>query len=53
MDMSAAYVKAAGEAIPAPQTVHDRSYMMQLATTAADKVRRAENRELKQGATIG
>lgn len=48
MDMSAAYVKAAGEAIPAAQIVHDRFHVMQLATTAVDKVRRGEHRELKQ-----
>lgn len=48
MDMSAAYVKAAGEAVPAAQIVHDRFHVMQLATTAVDQVRRGEHRELKQ-----
>lgn len=46
MEMSAAYVKVAGEVIPEAQIVHDR--IMQLATTAVDKVRRGEHRELKQ-----
>jgi len=48
MDMSAAYVKAAGEAIPGAQIVHDRFHVMQLATKAVDQVRRGEHRELKK-----
>jgi len=48
MDMSAAYVKAAGEAIPEAQIVHDRFHVMQLATQAVDRVRRGEHRELKK-----
>jgi transposase len=49
MDMSAAYVKAATEAIPdaAAKIVHARFHVMQLATKAVDTVRRGEHRELK------
>jgi transposase len=50
MDMSAAYVKAAKQAIPLAETkiVHDRFHVMQLATKAVDKVRRGEHRKLLQ-----
>lgn len=49
MDMSAAYVKAAKEAIPLAEEkiVHDRFHVMQLATKAVDKVRRGEHKRLK------
>lgn len=48
MDMSAAYVKAAKQVIPLAEEkiVHDRFHIMQLATQAVDKVRRAEHRRL-------
>jgi transposase len=48
MDMSAAYVKAAKQVIPLAEQkiVHDRFHIMQLATKAVDKVRRAEHRRL-------
>lgn len=48
MDMSAAYVKAAKQMIPLAEEkiVHDRFHIMQLATKAVDKVRRAEHRRL-------
>jgi transposase len=48
MDMSAAYVKAAKQVLPLAEhkIVHDRFYIMQMATTAVDKVRRGEHREL-------
>ncbi|HEY0980857.1 ISL3 family transposase [Schlesneria sp.] len=52
MDMSAAYVKAAKQAIPLAETkiVHDRFHIMQMATKGVDKVRRAEHRKLlKEG----
>ncbi|WP_373653096.1 ISL3 family transposase [Schlesneria sp. DSM 10557] len=52
MDMSAAYVKAAKQAIPLAETkiVHDRFHIMQMATKGVDKVRRAEHRNLlKEG----
>jgi transposase len=50
MDMSAAYVKAAKQAIPLAESkiVHDRFHVMQLATKAVDKVRRGEHRKLTQ-----
>lgn len=50
MDMSAAYVKAAKQVIPLAEhkIVHDRFHIMQLATKAVDKVRRAEHRKLLQ-----
>jgi len=48
MDMSAAFVKAAKQSIPLAEEkiVHDRFHVMQLATTAVDKVRRGEHRQL-------
>lgn len=48
MDMSPAYVKAAKQTIPLAEEkiVHDRFHVMQLATTAVDKVRRGEHRKL-------
>ena len=48
MDMSAAYVKAAKQVLPLAENkiVHDRFYIMQMATAAVDKVRRGEHREL-------
>lgn len=48
MDMSAAYVKAAKQVLPLAEhkIVHDRFHIMQMATTAVDKVRRGEHREL-------
>lgn len=48
MDMSAAYVKAAKQVLPLAENkiVHDRFHIMQMATTAVDKVRRGEHREL-------
>lgn len=48
MDMSAAYVKAAKQAIPLAEhkIVHDRFHVMQLATKAVDKIRRGEHRKL-------
>lgn len=48
MDMSSAYVKAAGGSVPAAQVVHDRFHVMQLATKAVDQIRRGEHRELKK-----
>lgn len=50
MDMSAAFVKAAKESLPLAEEkiVHDRFHVMQLATTAVDKVRRGEHRRLQQ-----
>ena len=49
MDMSAAFVKAAKQSIPLAEAkiVHDRFHVMQLATSAVDKVRRGEHRQLK------
>lgn len=49
MDMSAAFVKAAKQSIPLAEEkiVHDRFHVMQLATSAVDKVRRGEHRQLK------
>lgn len=50
MDMSAAYVKAAKHVFTLTEhmIVHDRFHVMQLATKAVDKVRRAEHRQLLQ-----
>lgn len=50
MDMSAAFVKSAKANIPLAEEkiVHDRFHVMKLATEAVDKVRRKEQRELKQ-----
>lgn len=48
MDMSAAYVKTAKEALPLAESkiVHDRFHVMQHATKAVDKVRKAEHKRL-------
>lgn len=48
MDMSAALVKSAKANIPLAEEkiVHDRFYVMKLATAAVDKVRRGEHRQL-------
>lgn len=50
MDMSAAYVRSAKQSIPLAETkiVHNRFHLMKLAGEAVDKVRRGEQRELKQ-----